>query len=506
MAPGIFDNEIAAAGRRASRTRAAADDAYDTQVSASMHMPVPVPVPVGYLGPSRRMQEGYPKMGVAESTPAEYWEVLGDEIVNMRTAGRELSDPNLYAQAGQAERVINQNPWLKDVDPNTKVYSMQSGATPDYLGFKHLNDELLNALSPNSPFPQDLRLKYLDLPNLSVDAAVAKVGQINAWRAAQKAELNMDKATNPATALYKDYPEDPRGMKWMQLKAAQPGENLPPGLRLQSSSGYSDNQYKDVDVPDKAKMWRVVDEKGNGADNMGWGGHNGKGPQGVKDTYNRLNSNKQLREAMQYEGDMMKHCIAGDQYCDKAISGDRTYYSLRDSKGEPHATIEVSKGKIPYASPGITGQRYDDLVKEYNDAARAGLIDPDRIDVDTYFWNKNNDGPPPDTILQIKGKLNKKPVEKYIPYVQDFVKSGKWGEVGDLNNTGLVDIGKTPKRVEALGSRYVTDTELSNYLDSFPNKQSPEGFAEGGVVNTSSEYNPTKIQSLVDSLYEEMNG
>lgn len=41
-------------------------------------------------------------------------------------------------------------------------------------------------------------------------------------------------------------------------------------------------------------------------------------------------------------------------------------------------------------------------------------------------------------ILQIKGKQNRAPNPEYLPYVQDFVKSGKWEEVGDLRNTGLL--------------------------------------------------------------------
>ena len=43
----------------------------------------------------------------------------------------------------------------------------------------------------------------------------------------------------------------------------------------------------------------------------------------------------------------------------------------------------------------------------------------------------------PDDIVQIKGKQNRAPNPEYLPYVQDFVKSGQWGEIGDLGNTGL---------------------------------------------------------------------
>ena len=47
---------------------------------------------------------------------------------------------------------------------------------------------------------------------------------------------------------------------------------------------------------------------------------------------------------------------------------------------------------------------------------------------------------PGDRIIQIKGKQNAAPKEDYLPYVQDFVKSGNWrGEIGDYQNAGLID-------------------------------------------------------------------
>ena len=48
-------------------------------------------------------------------------------------------------------------------------------------------------------------------------------------------------------------------------------------------------------------------------------------------------------------------------------------------------------------------------------------------------------GPP--GIVQLKGRFNKAPDEKFLPQVQDFVKSGEWSDVGDYGNTGLVNIG-----------------------------------------------------------------
>jgi len=80
---------------------------------------------------------------------------------------------------------------------------------------------------------------------------------------------------------------------------------------------------------------------------------------------------------------------------DAIKSGDAKVYSLRDAKGRSHVTVEVLA-----------------------DTHRLGRM-------------------PADEITQIKGKQNRAPSAEYLPYVQDFVKSGKWGEVGDLEYTGL---------------------------------------------------------------------
>lgn len=97
------------------------------------------------------------------------------------------------------------------------------------------------------------------------------------------------------------------------------------------------------------------------------------------------------------------NCVGG--YCEYVHSGESKIYSLRDKKGMSHVTVEVSPGKLP---------------KE--------VID--------YGGNHT----PPDNIVQIKGKQNRAPVTQYLPYVQDFVKNGKWGDVEDLANSGLVDL------------------------------------------------------------------
>jgi hypothetical protein len=85
-------------------------------------------------------------------------------------------------------------------------------------------------------------------------------------------------------------------------------------------------------------------------------------------------------------------------------------------------------------------------------------------------------------IIQIKGKQNAAPVSKYLPHVQDFVKSGNWDRVRDISNTGLVDLNTRPKLMKSHGNRFATDEELKNLLDAYPDLQPPPGYATGGSV------------------------
>jgi len=116
-------------------------------------------------------------------------------------------------------------------------------------------------------------------------------------------------------------------------------------------------------------------------------------------------------EALRNEGDVMGHCVGG--YCEYVHSGESKIYSLRDEKGMSHVTVEVQpEGK------GFEG------------GGSGTLADPANVHPN---------------IIQIKGKQNRAPVDKYLPYVQDFVKSGKWGYVGDLENAGLIEVGRQDK-------------------------------------------------------------
>jgi hypothetical protein len=189
---------------------------------------------------------------------------------------------------------------------------------------------------------------------------------------------------------------------------------------------------------------------------------------------------KPLEEQLKYEGEQMGHCVGG--YCPDVVEGRSKIYSLRDAKGQPHVTIETQ----PYGSHNedimfaeLTGK----LGRQPNpsELAEAMSVAPMRI-------------------VQIKGKGNKAPVEEYLPMVQDFVKSGKWSDVGDLQNTGLIRHPETGEFVTGASRRQELLDELAR--EALP----PEpGFAAGGLVNDSiSGYNADRVDSIVDQLRNEL--
>lgn len=85
------------------------------------------------------------------------------------------------------------------------------------------------------------------------------------------------------------------------------------------------------------------------------------------------------RAAMDREGNAMGHCVGRLSYYQMVIRAKTEIVSLRDQQNEPHVTIEIGRGGT--------------------------------------------------TIHQIKGKANKDVLPKYLPYVEDFLKSRPWDKI-----------------------------------------------------------------------------
>jgi hypothetical protein len=395
---------------------------------------------------NRRALGPFGQMG--QSLLAQAWEDLADTMI-IPDKARDFQD---FGDVRLKER----NPWLEKVDPETDIYATGS-MPPSRLGLNHLIDELKNSIDAASDLPARLRWKPEDLEKVTMEQAVKRVHDINEYLAAKKAEANEVLARNPATVDFKTYETVPgttepnkMGLAWKEIKAPETTE-LPPGYSIQSANGspyLADAQGNVVSyVDDEGQARKVVGKKA-------------------------------LADALKYEGDVMGHCVGG--YCDDVLSGNTKIYTLRDKKGEPHVTIEVSPSTVSPRHddvlaemrskisdiPALTDAEYDKAYKEALDAVAARR---------------------PAEIIQIKGKANRAPKEEYLPFVQDFVRGGNWSRVGDFQNTGLRDIDRTPKLKEWMRSknietpRYLTEQEYGKYESDFLAEQL--GMKKGGSVH-----------------------
>jgi hypothetical protein len=407
-----------------------------------------------------RKKAGYPAEGIAKSDLGKLWEHYTDNAFTIDKAKELLDTSPRYLQA---------NPWLESVPENQNVYAIKNTDTND-TGFYDLATKLRNAINPESDLPDFLRIDPAKLSRVSVPQAVEHAAKINAWRDAER----LKEGRNAATVMHKEYPD--QGLSWMQMK--MPESTLQEGHYLGE-----DSRGNPAVLDASGSVWSSEST-----------------PEEALAKYRNAERRDALQAALKFEGDTMGHCVG--QYCDEVGRGDTNIYSLRDRRGEPHVTIEtkgdsfdpdefLSLNKDLLADPRWSNrlkQIHSDehispqgkIQKLMNEMSYAG---------ETFIQPK-----PMEKIVQIKGKQNAAPNEKYLPAIQDFVRSQDWSMVHDLPNSGLLRLQKYKsdlnddlynQALEKHGS-YVTQEELNALQNEFyeRNKDIPlKGFAKGGEVS-----------------------
>jgi hypothetical protein len=387
----------------------------------------------------RRQEAGFPAEGMGESEAAKRYETLTDDAISTMRAGDVQEMKVILAQAQDAERAYKTlepeilrrfEEHIRSVGLDDSAVSSMMKNTPmmdkaaiigdvEYQNLKtasnNLNANLRRdeyAAGQQNPFIEKLdpetqlysgntadmgfdhvidilkqdvmegRIRPEQLSKVSVEDAVRRTMDFDQEAARKMAEAQIKNMEG--FPVYKEYPE---GYRWVELKKP---EDLPEGYSLDD-------------------MGNVVDEKGHITNHPG---------------------EKRLEEALKYEGDTMGHCVGG--YCPDVLEGKSRIYSLRDARGEPHVTVEVNPSSQRVAP------RHEEIVSEM----KSSGLDLNQLDESAYdaayeqaLQRVKQNRPP--AIAQIKGKQNAAPKAEYLPYVQDFVKSGKYSEVGDLQNTGL---------------------------------------------------------------------
>ena len=411
------------------------------------------------------------------------------------------------------DQVMAENPWLASLPKETILYG---DVRIHDLGLQRLRDGLHNAMRPDSDLPDMLRLKPESLPRVSVAQASQLVGKINAWRAAESAKAELAASMNPATFIHKEYPE--KNMRWVEIKPKDKLTKLPEGYSIGPSNDMSRQSGQYVlhyPLGDEAPLGSYATEEEALEKALKVIGKDDDG------------GYQSIRDAMKYESDQMHHCLGDpDQgYCDDVFDGMSRVFSLRDKRGAPHVTIETSGPKSNYmldddtideVAPGTLDDYLEQRTQRGGYRNLHNYVRNVRPDVYEELTRPE--------IRQIKGHGDRMPVDRYLPFVQDFVRSQKWANIGDLHHTGLRQAAEafqpysiTKARAEGIDlPDYLTEQEIADITAKLQATNKPNGMKEGGMARPDVRDNPDNESyeeskrrkktgvSMIDSLLDPM--
>ncbi len=153
-------------------------------------------------------------------------------------------------------------------------------------------------------------------------------------------------------------------------------------------------------------------------------------------------------DGLDFEAKYMNHCVGNGTYNHKIDSDDVCIYSIRDSRGEPHVTIEVYS------------QKYIDTWGYVKDDVFSSMLRKEGNTKASYF------------VRQCLGKNNKSLLSKYIPYAQQFILSQNYGFVADMKHSGLIyqdgqyyDVFHLPKGFVVKGDLDLSGLQLTELPD-----------------------------------------
>ena len=470
----------------------------------------------------KRAKAGFSEEGMGQSPTAQAWERASDKAITTHRAGDIQDMPEQYAKFQEAEQKIRSarqaverkfrqqmaNVGIEErnmgmhfatsLDEKAKIVgdtdlakanaeykSLQSPMMESYIRLGKENP-WISKVNPETPvytsFTSDLgfdhimdvlredltagRIRPEQMNKISISDAVRRTSEYDRDLAAK---MNASRAAaREGLPTYREYPE---GYKWIQLNK--------PGSFAQESEAMG-HSVRGYEPPKGHPDW----SEGSGEQGSSSYGHGGW-------------------EAIK--------------------SGKAKVYSLVDSKGAPHATVEVKQiGMTPEQRRYKVGFLAAQLEKEGQTAENA-LRQAEKI-----YPEESKE-----SISQIKGKGNRAPNEEYLPYIQDFVRGSKWSDVRELQNAGLSNVGgryfTEPELVEAAkkyGRMGVQDTPwevarqrhidagvpeeqaLENWVEGFREGRGrldipPEGMAKGGAVHMAGGGDRVSNKTLSDLIKED---
>jgi len=318
-----------------------------------------------------------------------------------------------------------ENTWMDKLkDEDVVLYlGWDEGVGP--LQLDHLTDEVYNSLLNGEINPE-----HLKNGQFSVEAAVRHVAAKNAQRAkdAEKSQIEALQLAAPG----KEYPN---GYRWVELP--------------------------DTSTPEARELCKSVGKAG------GW-------------------------------------CTGDDWAAEGYGSGGGKLHVLLDKDGRPHAQVHVGKPDItdgldsifeslPHKeSLALEGLSQADMLRKIGETSSSS----EAREAALRLLSKLENSAPQITQIKpranswesqmVKDKLAEDPEYRntITPMLQDFVKSGQWGEVDDLDNVGMWKHRKTGAyhtKAEAEADEALNEAYSSRNLDNEGNYN--PNYAEGGLVN-----------------------
>jgi hypothetical protein len=409
----------------------------------------------------------YPKPGqefLAKSDLAKVWEGAVDNNISTERAGKFLDLSNARLQ---------ENPWLSKVPPETQVNQLSEPENLTYdLGFDHMVDEMRNAMDPNSGLPARLMIDPAKLEKMTVPQISERVGQINAWRAAQAKEAE---------------------------KLGMMG-NLTASPRLQDPT----TQLSFVDKP--GMTWVDI-------------------PATTDKTANKLCTTI---------GKQAGWCTQGRDLAESYGSGNNRLTTLLDAAGRPHvqAMITQQSDELRRADflKQFSEEQYNNVLKA--DPQQVKIMFEEWSSKNPLSFSIKELKPVGNHFDSARSQEYMKRDPQYEQKITDsvvkFLNSGEWGKVNDLKHYDIVDLTDTTSVTNYIHRVFGDESgmlPIDDYVDKFNyatnfNPDAPrfmtsrqfrdfvepnfgkEGYAEGGSVSA---YDPFQVDEIMNSINAPQN-
>ena len=416
----------------------------------------------------KHAEAGFPEATEVNARKAEMWEALADAEITSHPAGTMKEAFRLAEQFPDASGgnktllwMKKNNPWIEKLDPQTPIYKIDRPMDlNENLGFKHMADEIENMLDPESGLPAALRMTPQQLDKVTMKQMVEKVDAVNKWRSEEAAKAERGDMMGNLTAA-------PR----LEIPDAQLSFVKEPGMKW-------------VDIP------ATVDE-----------------------------SALKLCTTI---GKQAGWCTQGEGLAKRYGSGDNRLSTLLDAEGRPHAQAMIANQNKNTVSEEefkpYLEQAAEMVKKQFSSAVDKDTIAAATRDYARILASEKR----PKNIIELKPVENTFSSERAREYkkrdpqyeqkitdsVVEFLNSGKWGHVSDLNHYDIVDLkdttsltnyikqvfgdesGKLPmdyvtKFNQALiytpdAPRFMTVPQFRSFVEPSFGK---EGFKEGGSVD-----------------------